>query len=187
MLTGMMTQANERGIFQSPAGPPGRNTRPHARTRWSPSNQPFAATATEASCFVEAVAARWSRSGAREWKKPERSTLPNPRSKVEGITLTDGRLLLVYNHAPKGRTPLMRADGSGQTKLTKGSDHDDVVYGWTSDQQQLVIGSNPDSCENIYLMDTQAGAATHLTDDPGVTYNGWNAFVLYASPTAASS
>ena len=48
----------------------------------------------------------WSERGFREWTKPRRSTLPNPRSKVEGITLADGRLFLVYNHTHKGRTPL---------------------------------------------------------------------------------
>jgi alpha-L-rhamnosidase len=48
----------------------------------------------------------WSEPGLREWKTPQRSTLPNPRSKVEGITLADGRVLLVYNHSREGRTPL---------------------------------------------------------------------------------
>ena len=34
------------------------------------------------------------------------TTLPNPSAGTDAVTLADGRHLLVYNHTPKGRTPL---------------------------------------------------------------------------------
>jgi predicted neuraminidase len=34
------------------------------------------------------------------------TSLPNPSSGTDAVTLADGRQLLVYNHTPKGRTPL---------------------------------------------------------------------------------
>lgn len=41
----------------------------------------------------------WSSDGGRTWTPLAAAALPNPNSAVDGVTLTDGRLLLVYNHA----------------------------------------------------------------------------------------
>ena len=34
------------------------------------------------------------------------TALPNPSSGTDAVTLQDGRHLLIYNHTPKGRSPL---------------------------------------------------------------------------------
>ena len=48
----------------------------------------------------------WSEDGGRTWSKFELIDLPHPGSGIDGVTLADGRHLLVYNHAVKGRSPL---------------------------------------------------------------------------------
>lgn len=48
----------------------------------------------------------WSRDAGRTWTPLERTTLPNPNSGTDAITLKDGRQIIVYNHTSQGRTPL---------------------------------------------------------------------------------
>ena len=43
------------------------------------------------------------------------TSLPNPNSGIDAVTLRDGRQLVIYNHTTRGRTPLNLAvsrDGS---------------------------------------------------------------------------
>jgi predicted neuraminidase len=42
----------------------------------------------------------------KTWGEMKLGTLPNPNSGTDAVTLKDGRHLLVYNHTPKGRSPL---------------------------------------------------------------------------------
>jgi predicted neuraminidase len=53
------------------------------------------------------VVESWSEDAGRTWGelKPIPS-LPNPSSGIDAVTLRDGRHLLVYNHTPRGRSPL---------------------------------------------------------------------------------
>ncbi len=48
----------------------------------------------------------WSRDRGQTWSPVVLMALPNPSAGTDALTLKDGRHLLVYNHTPKGRTPL---------------------------------------------------------------------------------
>jgi predicted neuraminidase len=48
----------------------------------------------------------WSDDGGQSWSKLETIELPNPNSGIDAVTLSDGRHLLIYNHTPRGRSPL---------------------------------------------------------------------------------
>lgn len=48
----------------------------------------------------------WSADHGETWTPMTLTELPNPSAGTDAVTLKDGRHLLVYNHTPKGRTPL---------------------------------------------------------------------------------
>jgi predicted neuraminidase len=54
----------------------------------------------------ERITQSWSSDGGKTWSKMTATSLPNPNSGIDAVTLSDGRQLLVYNHTPDGRSPL---------------------------------------------------------------------------------
>jgi predicted neuraminidase len=61
----------------------------------------------------------WSPDAGRTWSPLSLTDLPNPNSGTDAVTLKDGRHILVYNPAEKGRTPLVAAlSGDGRTWTT---------------------------------------------------------------------
>lgn len=58
----------------------------------------------------------WSNDSGRTWSRFELIDLPNPDAGIDGVTLTDGRHLLVYNHSVLHRSPLNVAVSSDGKK-----------------------------------------------------------------------
>ncbi|MDB6034616.1 MAG: hypothetical protein JWM16_4954 [Verrucomicrobiales bacterium] len=54
----------------------------------------------------------WSKDNGLTWTPMEATTLPNPNSGIDAVTLKDGRFVVIYNHTIKGRTPLNLAISS---------------------------------------------------------------------------
>jgi predicted neuraminidase len=58
----------------------------------------------------------WSTDLGKTWSKMTLMDLPNPNAGTDAVTLQDKRQLLVYNHTPKGRSPLNVAISSDGKK-----------------------------------------------------------------------
>jgi len=48
----------------------------------------------------------WSTDGGRSWSKLTATSLPNNNSGLDAVNLADGRMVLIYNHTQRGRSPL---------------------------------------------------------------------------------
>lgn len=58
------------------------------------------------------IAACWSTDGGRSWGPMQATSLPNPDSGIDAVSLHDGRALLVYNPSQEARSPLCLAVSS---------------------------------------------------------------------------
>jgi predicted neuraminidase len=88
----------------------------------------------------------WSDDSGKTWSKPTLTPLPNPNSGIAAITLKNGQHLLVYNHTPKGRSPLnIAVSKDGKT--------------W---QAALVLEQEPGEFSYPHVIQTQDGLV-HVT------------------------
>ena len=62
---------------------------------------------------------------------------------------------------------VMNADGSGVTRLTGGSEWDDVFPAWSPDGSRIAFTSDRDGGEDIYVMNADGSGVTRLTRGPG--------------------
>ena len=52
------------------------------------------------------IAESWSDDNGKIWQPLKLTTLPNPDSGIDAVTLKDGRAVLIYNHTTNDRSPL---------------------------------------------------------------------------------
>ena len=75
---------------------------------------------TRSSERVGRVVASASKDGGRTWSPAQLTALPNPNAGIDVVKLRDGRLVLVYNHIPRGRDAIhvavSRDDGDSWSK-----------------------------------------------------------------------
>jgi len=76
------------------------------------------------------------------WTQARPIDVPNPNSGIDAVALRDGRVVLVYNNTPRGRTPLNLAisrDGE-QFRMFKTLEDQPGEYSYPS----MIQGSNGD-------------------------------------------
>lgn len=60
-----------------------------------------------------------SKDGGKTWSSAKITNLPNPNSGIDAVSLKDGRIVLIYNHTAKGRSPLNIAVSKDGDKWTE--------------------------------------------------------------------
>ena len=98
------------------------------------------------------IATTWSADGGAHWSALATTSLPNPDSGIDALTLADGRQLLVYNHA--GPAPGQKARGP-RCPLDVALSDDGVTW-----RHVLTLESAP--CPNGYAYPTALQSADGL-------------------------
>jgi len=105
----------------------------------------------------DVVTQNWSEDSGKTWSKMTKSSLPNPNSGIDGVTLNDGRQLLVYNPTQKNwgnRVPLsiaLSTDGENWKRvldlepLRKTTDKEGEEYSYPT-----VIQAQDDKIHIVY-------------------------------------
>ena len=91
-----------------------------------PSILKYASGKLQALCRTrqQVISQSWSKDGGRTWSEMASTTLPNPNSGIDALTLKDGRQLLVYNHTLlEGKFP------SGREMLNVSMSNDGISWG----------------------------------------------------------
>ena len=102
-----------------------------------------------------------SKDGGKNRSPLTATNLPNPNSGIDAVTLTDGRHLLVYNHTPRGRSPINLAVSSdGRTwSMVKALETDPGEYSYPA-----IIQSADGKLHVTYTWKRQK--VKHLVMDP---------------------
>ena len=61
---------------------------------------------TRATRAIGKICVSDSKDGGKSWSPARPTSLPNPNSGIDAVRLVDGRVVLVHNDTPSGRTPL---------------------------------------------------------------------------------
>jgi predicted neuraminidase len=108
------------------------------------------------------IAEIWSEDGGRTWSEPKLTDLPNPNSGIDGLTLSDGRHLLVHNPISWCRTHLvvsLSEDGEAWREIA-------TLESGRGEYSYPAIIQQDDGLVHISYTNRRK-TITHVTMDPG--------------------
>jgi predicted neuraminidase len=108
------------------------------------------------------IAQTWSKDGGRTWGPFAATSLPNPNSGIDAVTLKDGRQLLVFNNTTRGRSPLNVAISSDGEKWNVALTLEDQPGEYS---YPAVIQTNDGLVHTTYTY--QRKSIKHVVIDPG--------------------
>lgn len=99
------TDGGETWSIHGPITVPGENYGVIQPTLWQTENGDVKML-LRATDRIGAICESVSRDGGITWSPARPITLPNPNSGVDAVKLHDGRVVLIYNHTERGRSPI---------------------------------------------------------------------------------
>ena len=82
---------------------------------------------------IGAVCTAVSEDAGKTWSKVKATDLPHPGSGIDAVGLRDGRIVLIYNHTKRGRSPLnagVSSDGGDTWKMAVTLDNPPGEYSY---------------------------------------------------------